>query len=655
MATRYTRVQRRVYPVGVEERESPEGRFWGKFAIANVVKLSHAVNHIDCSPVAPHDYAVTSGSSVVIYDGRNNAEKKSITRFKEPVYSATFRGDARLLAVGTSKGGVCAVDAATKTVLRTFRGHTAAVRTTRFVAAGGAGDAQSVLSSGDDAGLRLWDVATGACTAAVEGAHGDYVRASAVPPGGAGAGGVLGGGVVATGSYDHTLRLWDLRALGGGGGGGGGEGEGGSGSSGSDAEGAGAAGGADGDDGDSDDSSSSDGGSDDDSSSSSEDSSGAGGRGRDEGAGAKGSAARGGRAAAPAFAAGTGIPVAAHGGGRSTPVLVGSNSSSGGGDARAPRGCVLSVDHGEPVTSVAILSGGLAVLSAGSNYCRVWDVVGGGRLLHEWAPHSKLITAVAVDGTGSRLVSAGLDGLVKVADLSTFAVTHTQRFPGQLLALALPANNARFVVGAADGTLWVRQRVVRLGDAIVERKEARVLRSGSYRYFLRGTSSRAGVEDVVAAGDGERKPKLRPWDLALKAFNHGAALDAALASPKAFVTAAVMRELTARQALTAAVSGRTEEALEPLLSFLVRHITQPRYAALCADVTAAVADAYAHTLTAGAGAVAAGQNSSRSSGGLLAGYLRRIHLSVRQELTLGEGLLSLQGQLETLMAGACHA
>jgi U3 small nucleolar RNA-associated protein 15 len=55
-----------------------------------------------------------------------------------------------------------------------------------------------------------------------------------------------------------------------------------------------------------------------------------------------------------------------------------------------------------------------------------------------------------------------------------------------------------------------------------------VLRGGSYRYFLRGQSTTAHAEDVaVETGS---KPKLRAYDVALKRFEYGAALDSALAT-----------------------------------------------------------------------------------------------------------------------------
>lgn len=53
-------------------------------------------------------------------------------------------------------------------------------------------------------------------------------------------------------------------------------------------------------------------------------------------------------------------------------------------------------------------------LTAGGNEIKVWDMLGGGKLLHTFSSHLKNITGMTFDGTGSRLLSCGLDGHVKV-------------------------------------------------------------------------------------------------------------------------------------------------------------------------------------------------------------------------------------------------
>ncbi|CAN0489151.1 unnamed protein product, partial [Scytosiphon promiscuus] len=54
---------------------------------------------------------------------------------------------------------------------------------------------------------------------------------------------------------------------------------------------------------------------------------------------------------------------------------------------------------------------------------QVWDLLGGGgqgRLLHTLANHQKTVTCLALDGTGSRLLTGGLDRHVKIYNLENF-------------------------------------------------------------------------------------------------------------------------------------------------------------------------------------------------------------------------------------------
>lgn len=63
-------------------------------------------------------------------------------------------------------------------------------------------DGLRVLTGSDDKTARLWDLPTSTTVATLDG-HGDYVRAQAPS--------MASPHLWATGSYDHILRLFDLR------------------------------------------------------------------------------------------------------------------------------------------------------------------------------------------------------------------------------------------------------------------------------------------------------------------------------------------------------------------------------------------------------------------------------------------------------------
>ena len=533
-------------------------RYWRKFRDPVVLKLSANPSHLEFSPAAPHDLAVTAGARVAFVSAAAGTERRAITKFKDLALSGSFRRDGRLLVAGGVRPLLQIFDLGSRAVLRTLAGHTAAVHVARFAA-----DGTHLFSSADDCSVRHWDMSAEVCTAALPAAHGDYARcgqASAASP-----------ALFVSGSYDHSVRLWDFRA-------GGGAGTGRQPLNRSSSAGAGeedeeeaeaVANDADSDEDDvNDDADESD------------DEADAAARGEaededDELHEENGDSPSGAGAAAAAA------------------------SSAGAAARRAPPtplpgACALSVDHGCPVTQVLLLPGGGTLLTAGGNYIRAWDLVAGGRMLAEAPSHLKLITALALDATGTRLLSGGLDGLVKVHELATFSVTHTMRADAPVLSLALSPDNAHLALACADASLTVRHRAAKVEEIVTEAKAARLLRGGTYRYFMRGQSSPAAPGDVLAprgaTPGGAKRRRLALHDRHLRAFDYAPALDAAVASNDAVVVAAVLEELVMRDGLRSALTGRDEDRLAPTLAFLVKHIANPKYAPLLLDVAERACD-----------------------------------------------------------------
>ncbi|CAG9465283.1 unnamed protein product [Pedinophyceae sp. YPF-701] len=193
----YIKLQPKRYPARAI-RETAEGRYWRKFATPVVHKEFGAVSDIDFCPQAPHLFAVTAGVRVLVYSPRTAAPVRQFTRFQDTAYSGKFRDDGKLLVAGGEQGVVQLMDAASRSVLRQFKGHRRAVHCTRF-----SPDRLKVLSASDDVTVRLWDITEGAQVCRLDG-HGDYVRAAEVRPG--------DDSMWASGAYDHTVRLWDVRS-----------------------------------------------------------------------------------------------------------------------------------------------------------------------------------------------------------------------------------------------------------------------------------------------------------------------------------------------------------------------------------------------------------------------------------------------------------
>ena len=103
------------------------------------------------------------------------------------------------------------------------------------------------------------------------------------------------------------------------------------------------------------------------------------------------------------------------------------------------------------------------------------------------------------------------------------------------------------------------------------------------------------------------------------------------------VVVSVLRDLTHRQGLAAAISGRDEASLEPLVAFLARYTTSPRYASLLCEVCHVVLDLYAHAL---------GQSEPIDE------LLMKLHRQLNAEVILHREMFAVRGLLETVSARA---
>ena len=166
------------------------------------------------------------------------------------------------------------------------------------------------------------------------------------------------------------------------------------------------------------------------------------------------------------------------------------------------------------------------------------------------------------------------------------------------------------------------------------------MKPGTARYFARGSSARPDEDDDVVPGSHRRAvKKLRPHDLLLKQFSYRDALDAALETREPSSVASVLEELAQRGdgALGIALRGRDEAELEPVLAFLTRFVTHPRFAAVLAPVCEAVLEAYADDV-------------GRSI--VVDTLVEKLDIQVRNEVDVQMGLHKFLGKLDVCLGGA---
>jgi U3 small nucleolar RNA-associated protein 15 len=103
-----------------------------------------------------------------------------------------------------------------------------------------------------------------------------------------------------------------------------------------------------------------------------------------------------------------------------------------------------------PVEQTIMFPAGTMAISAAGPIIRLWDLVAGGKCRRALSNHQKTVTSLAFNSTASRLLTGGLDQMVKVYDVSTYKVVHTMRYPAPVLSLAVSVGpgNLTTIAGA---------------------------------------------------------------------------------------------------------------------------------------------------------------------------------------------------------------
>ncbi|PUZ69137.1 hypothetical protein GQ55_2G085900 [Panicum hallii var. hallii] len=321
-------------------------------------------------------------------------------------------------------------------------------------------------------------------------------------------------------------------------------------------------------------------------------------------------------------------------------------------DARTGNtGPSLSFSHGELVESVLFLPSGGLLATAGGNVVKIWDVIGGGRLMHSMESHVKTVMALAlakmVNAGETRLLSAGIDGYVKSFDFGKLKITHSLRHLQPLLSVACSPCGTVLVAGSAKGKIYMGKRKKKAVDEEDEGKKAGsgeidwvspepekpVLRPNYYRYFLRGQNEKAKEGDFVI--EKPKKVKVAEHDKLLRKFRHKDALVSALVKNNPRSAVSVMEELVARRKLVRCIGNLDTEELGLLLEFLRRNATLPRYARFLLGVANKVLEM---------------REEDIRSDEKLRMHIRNLKRMVGEEIQIQHTLQGIQGMISPMLA-----
>ena len=220
-------------------------------------------------------------------------------------------------------------------------------------------------------------------------------------------------------------------------------------------------------------------------------------------------------------------------------------------DPRVGGKSVMTFKHAAAVETVLPLPSGTTVLAAADNQISILDLVAA-RPVQLLKNHQKTVTSLSLASNGSRVVSGGLDGHVKIFEMQGWNMVHGMKYSSPILSLAVVAvgtarEDRHLVVGMQSGLLSVKTRLT--GDqkvkarerememkALVEGKIEEYDRKQSKRKRGKGLEKKLRGKDYTGEGadiiiNGNERGKIRnqtKWETALRKGQYGKALDIVL-------------------------------------------------------------------------------------------------------------------------------
>ncbi|KAL1953917.1 hypothetical protein VTO42DRAFT_2039 [Malbranchea cinnamomea] len=331
-------------------------------------------------------------------------------------------------------------------------------------------------------------------------------------------------------------------------------------------------------------------------------------------------------------------------------------------DTRAAEGrAVMTFKLAAPVEAVLPMPSGTTVLVAADNQIAVLDVVAG-KPLHIIKSHQKTVTSLSIASHGNRVISGALDGHMKVFETTGWNVVGGSKYPSPILSLGLITSGTQredkhIAVGMQSGVLSLRTRLsgeqkirererkremeallagtIEEHDRRVAKEQKRKVNRGKgWEKRLRGMDFVGeGVDIIIEGSDRKKRKKERPWENDLRKGRYAAALDAVLATGEKITILTLLTALRHRSALRAALSGRDEVTLQPILKWVYKSITDPRIVDLCVEVAMNILDLYAVHL---------GQSPAVDA------LVHRLHKRVREEVDRAQQAWMTKGMLDML-------
>lgn len=237
------------------------------------------------------------------------------------------------------------------------------------------------------------------------------------------------------------------------------------------------------------------------------------------------------------------------------------------------------------------------ILSAGEGVVKYWDLVAGklSRTLHNF---NKTVTCLSDAGERGILVGS-IDGHVKAFDTSTpnWDVKFGWKFGSGVLSCGVSPHFKHLVVGLNSGLLTVRTRKnnndnISATTATSNNLKFKGDKSHGFARFMRGSDFKGEGEHHIIDEKVNHK-KLRSFERDLNGFRWSDALNSALLDGlDTEATITCLEELKKKGKVRIALANRDEASLEPLLTWCLKFIDDPRNVSIIADYVICILEMY---------------------------------------------------------------
>ncbi|KKY18752.1 putative small nucleolar ribonucleoprotein complex subunit [Phaeomoniella chlamydospora] len=326
-------------------------------------------------------------------------------------------------------------------------------------------------------------------------------------------------------------------------------------------------------------------------------------------------------------------------------------------DSRASERAVMTFKHVGAVESVLPMPSGTTVLAAADNQIAVLDIIAG-KPLHIIKNHQKTVTSLALASNGTRLVSGGLDGHLKVFETDGWNVVSGSKYKSPILSLAIITSGAtredkHIAVGMSSGLLSIKTRLsgTQKVKEKARQKEMEALLSGKiaehdaklskkrprgWEARLRGKDFLGEGVDIIVEGNksSSSTKKSKKWDKLLHQSQYSAALDSVLQTQDTLLTFSLLTQLRHRSALRSALSNRNEVTLSPIMKWVSSHIVHPTFIPICVEISMNIMDLYSGHL---------GQSEELDK------QVERLRTRVREQVERAQEAVVTRGMLELIV------